>query len=228
MSNDLATLEPKLEGQQSALVRELGYWTVITSQAELESAIELCKEGRGLEKQIAAFFAPMKEAAHRAHKAVCDQETQSIGKVQTEVKRVQRVADAYLTSERNRLQAIEDARVKKERADAEALRREQEEAALKRATELEKQGRPDLAEKVMETAATIAETPILAPEPVKVEIPKTAGVAQRTVWDFEVIDKALVPDQYKTLNETLIKAMIKSNEIPGIRRFQRQATSLRG
>lgn len=227
MSNDLATLKQP-ESQHAALVGKITELTVITCQSELERMVELCREGKDRIAQIKAHYEPMKKKAHEAHKTVCNEETKMLDNLPDAVNAGQKAADAYLTSERNRLQAIEDARVKKERADAEALRREQEEAALKRATELEKQGRPDLAEKVMETAATIAETPILAPEPVKVEIPKTAGVAQRTVWDFEVIDKALVPDQYKTLNETLIKAMIKSNEIPGIRRFQRQATSLRG
>ena len=226
MSNDLATL-PKPESQHAALVGKITELTVITCQSELERMVELCREGKDRIAQIKAHYKPMKEKAHEAHKTVCNEETKMLDNLPDAVNAGQKAADAYLTSERNRLQAIENARVAKERADAEALRKQQEEAAINHAARLADMGREDLSEQVLETAAIAAAAPILAPEPVKVEIPKTAGVAQRTVYNFKLIDFALVPDQFKTLNETLVKAWIKSNEIPGIERVVEQATSLR-
>ena len=221
-------LEPKLEGKKDALTRELTYWRGITSQNEADSAIELCLDGKALVKDIKAFCAPNKAKWHDGWKAACNQENELIGQVETEVKRVQKLVDDYRTAEFRKAQEAERARQQKERAAAMEQQRIEAEAALKRAAELESQGRNDLAEKVLEKAEAIAEAAPAIVEPVKVEVAKTAGLGTRMVWDFEVEDLSKVPLEYMQLNESKVKAMIKFNDIAGIRRFERVASSLRG
>ena len=222
------TLEPKLDGQQSALVRELEHWQQIRNQAELESAIELCKEARTIIKSIEAYFAPMKQAAHYAWKGICTKETQAIGRVESELKRVQRLGDDYRTRELERERAEAKRKYDEEHARQRELQRQLEEAALKRAAELEASGRPELAEKVLAKAEAIADAPLQAIEQVKVAASKQAGVATRTVWEYEIEDLSKVPIEFLQLNESLVKATIKHRDIPGLRRFERVASSIRG
>lgn len=56
-----------------------------------------------------------------------------------------------------------------------------------------------------------------------------AAVTFSTVWDFELVDFAKVPDQYKELVNSKVTAAIRSGirEIPGIRIYQREQTRIR-
>jgi len=61
--------------------------------------------------------------------------------------------------------------------------------------------------------------------------PKTVeGVTFKTVWGFELADFSLVPDQYKALDSSAIRAAIGSGErqIPGIRIYSEEIPAIKG
>jgi len=95
-------------------------------------------------------------------------------------------------------------------------RKEQEETALAQAVELEEDGAPaEIVKAVLETASE----PAAAMKP---ETPALSSNNSRTPdWDIEIIDKKLVPDYYKTVNEGTIRTAVRSAKgninIPGVR-----------
>lgn len=223
MSQEL-TLEPQLEGQQSALVRELKVWKSIQTPAEMENALELCRGAKGIVKQINDFFDPHVRGAHSVWKGLTVARGKLTDKVEAEAKRVQRLIDDYRTAELNKAREIERQREAKERAERLEEQRKQEEAALARACELETEGRGDLAAKVLEQTPAIE---IQEAAPVVVAPPKTAGLGTRMVWEYRVTDISKIPVEFLTVNDQLIKATIKHRDIPGIERTERVASSLR-
>ena len=62
--------------------------------------------------------------------------------------------------------------------------------------------------------------------------PKAAGVADRTVWKYEITNAALVPMEYRVIDEKRIGAMVRSmkadTNIPGVRVWSEKDYSVRG
>lgn len=67
------------------------------------------------------------------------------------------------------------------------------------------------------------------PETQKAVRTETASAHQRKVWSFEVTDSALVPNEYKLVDDALIRDAIKAGLriIPGVRIFEETKTIFR-
>lgn len=56
--------------------------------------------------------------------------------------------------------------------------------------------------------------------------PEVAGISYATVWEFEVVDPAAVPDEFKTIDTAAIRRVVQSKkgsaEIPGVKVFQKK------
>ena len=118
--------------------------------------------------------------------------------------------------ERKRIEAqrkLEEEAREKERKEKEKL-----EKAAKRA---EKKGDIDRAEELRETKEQVHEQ---AGE-IQSSISKISGINIRKDWDFVVIDKKQVPEEYKIINEKALRAMAKTTkgtaQIPGVKFIQK-------
>jgi len=211
----------------------------VTDQASLTRASELLLAGKDLEKTIRAYFAPLKQAAHTAWKAVCDRENLELSRITPITERLNRAAADYTAEqERKRLEAITAIR------RAEDQRRQIEEKALREAQEAEMRARAAKNEEDRERARAevdaildkaIEEETKLVPSFIIPEAPKSEGLSMRDCWDFEITDEALIPREYLVPDESklrrVVKAMKDKTNIPGIRAVNRPImarTGLRG
>lgn len=150
----------------------------------------------------------------------------------------QRKLEEAARKERERLEAQAREAERKAREKAEAERRAAEEAR-QAAEKAAAEGRAEEARKAaaaaaaadaraaateakaaskveaIETRAAAVVAPVVVREP-----PKVAGVATREVWKFRVVNPALVPDQYKVIDEARIRKVVQALKtdanIPGV------------
>ena len=111
-----------------------------------------------------------------------------------------------------------DAREEQRKRDEEA-RRLREEQAQRDALALEAAGKTEEAAKMVDAALS---APVAAPRPVVVQTSKVAGTRTVTRWDFEIVDKELIPRKWMIVNEQAIRTHIKAlkenaEPIPGVR-----------
>ena len=155
---------------------------MVTNDEEYQGAAEFLKEMKKQSGKVKEFFKPLKEAANKAHKEVCNREKQMLDpltKCETAIKRA--VGDYLAEQDRKRRAAEERAR---QAAKAEADRR------LAEAIALEEQGRKDDAAAAMEEAEIIdSATVAVISTPVK----KASGVSSRKDWALVGIDESKVP-----------------------------------
>lgn len=172
-----AIIEEPVEQQfeESALsVRDEAQALQIVDQGSYDLAAAKFSAVSALEREITAHYAPMKQAAHDAHKKVCEAEKKMIGPVQEAKKILSRAIGAFDEDQERRRQE------EQRRLEAEA-RRLAEEETLAAAVEAEQAGaQPEEVEAVLST-------PTLA---VKIQAPPTyqrsSAVATREVWSAQV------------------------------------------
>lgn len=162
--------------------------------------------------KIEAFFKPLKDATHKAHKVICDREKEILAPLL----RVDR-------AKQEAIRAFNDAaaRARRERENLEAERRRQSEQdrAIREAAALEQQGKRTLAEAVIAEAITRPAPVVVLPDEVAEIIPT------RRTWHWRVANAALVPREYLCLDEAKIgryaRAMKEQGQIAGIDIFYR-------
>lgn len=194
-----------------------------------------------LRKRIGAYFKPLKEAAHRAHKAITERESAELAKLSPGEQHLRAEMGAYATKleqtrreEQRRLEAEERARIETQRkelaakaeADAAAARAEQErqraaeQAAReagdrKGAEEAEAKRKAAEAEEAQRrsVAEKIASAPIATPVVIVPKVaPAVVGVTSRTVWEFEVTDITKLPIQFLQVNESAIRKVVEASK----------------
>ena len=178
-----------------------------------------------MRKEIADTFKPMKDAAYRAHKTICDQEKALDSPLAEAEKALKDRIGAYVLEEQRLARQAEEAlrRAESERAQ---LARESEsiEQALRDALALEAQGNVEAAEAVL---AHPAPAPIryAAPAPVAPRTASVAGVTTRIDWDFRITNETLIPREYLLVDESAIRNVGKATKgrakIPGVEFFPR-------
>lgn len=201
--------------------------TLVTTDEQYQEAAEFGKAIKAKANEITTFFKPMKDAAYKAHKEVCDREKQMLDPLAKAEKLVKQAMGTYSIEKERRRKAEEEAARKA--AEKEAARR------LEEAIALEEQGRNEEAAAVVEDAEvydTAASTLIVGGAS-----PKVSGVGTRKDWEIVSIDGAKVPAQFsgvelrpvdKAAVMRLIRASKGSIEIPGISYRETASISFRG
>jgi len=228
-------MEPEAEAPLPAEVQQVS--TRSTELTERAKAIEVVDPGTqsiaseillavaSMRAEIADTFKPMKDAAYKAHKVVCDQER----KVDAPLAAVEVALKAQIgtyVQEQQRLARVADEALR----EAERLRAEQEaakatvEQALEQAVDLEARGNTAAAEAVLAHPAPVPAR-YIAPAPVAAAVAQVKGVTTRMEWDFRITDIRAVPDEYKLINETAIRSAGKNTKgrikIAGVEFFEK-------
>ncbi len=150
-------------------------------------------------EMIAAHYKPQKEAAHHAHKVVCDAESRDL-KIPKEIDALGRkVTGEWATAERDRKA--------REQAEAVAAARKAEEARIEaEAKALREAGAHE------EAAFLEAEPP---PAPVALAAPPVetvAGVGMDTVYEWVEVDHDAVPPKYTIANKPMLDGVAKATK----------------
>jgi sRNA-binding protein len=132
----------------------------------------------------------------------------------------------------------EEKRAREEAARKERERQEQERKDREAAEARRKQEEEQAKDETLDRPAApvyVAPAPVQQSAPIQPEIRRTtfgqsgAAFTAKKVWDYELVDISLVPNEFVTLNESKVSAVVKAgiSEIPGIRIFQKSTASVR-
>lgn len=186
----------------------------VTNDEEYQDAAEFLKTLKNQAGKIKDFFKPLKEAAHKTHKELCDREKlmlDPIAKAEFVVKKA--VAGYLAEQERKRKEA-------EERAQKAA--REEVDRRLAEAVALEDQG------KIEEAAAAAEEAEIIDSAAVAVPVSpcsKVKGVRSSKDWEIVSINDASVPvaiagTVIRPVDDKAIMRLIRASKgtikIPGV------------
>lgn len=219
--------------KSQSLTEQASTLAVIDADTQIEAS-EALKAIAAMRKEISDTFKPMKDAAFKAHRTICQQEkTLDDPLAQAEATLKSRIGHFVGEQQRLAREAEEAARAEeRRRADAEAAQFAQEQA-LEQAIDLEARGNTVAAEAVLANPAPVAPR-YVAPAPVAPAVAQVKGVSTRTDWDFRITDISQIPRDYLLPNETAIRNLGKNTQgrakVPGVEFFPKTvvATSRRG
>ena len=178
----------------------------VTNLAEYESAIALSLRFKALEKSIKETFDPIVSKALETHREAVAQRKKHLEPVQE----VQRIVDTKALNWRS--VEIERQNEERRRKEEEAKRNE-ENLRLAEAEHLEKQGK-------REAAQAVLDAPIVASSVAVAEAPKMAGFSVVTSWDFRIVSPDLLPREFLVPDESkirgVVRAMKAATKIPGV------------
>lgn len=190
--------------------------TVITTEEQYSKAAELASEIKRRSAAVTDFFKPLKDAAHKAHKSICDREKEVLKPFIDAEKAVKRAMAGYLEEvERQKRQYEEYLR-------AEAQK--QVNKSIEKAAELEAQGKSDEAEKVLNNAV-IAESFQNTSMAVDTPAPKAKKASVTKGYEITSIDEKIVPAEIagvciRPVDDKAVMRLIKASkgkiQIPGI------------
>lgn len=188
---------------------------LVRNDQEYAEAAEFGKMLKAKAAEVTDFFKPMKEAAHKAHKQVCDREKSMLSPLSNAEKIIKRAMSDYITAkERAQREAEEKAR---KAAEAEAKR------LLDSAIELDEQGKTDEAAAAVEDAQIMesaAASVCVAPA-----VQKVKGVSSSKDWEITCIDPGQVPVNFsgielRPVDKAAIMRLIRASKgtirIPGV------------
>jgi len=191
----------------------------VTSNEIYETAGGLLVQIKGLRKKINRTFKPMKEAAVKAHKAVLEQERLADAPL-VEAEDIIKPELARWDMEQERLRRVEEQRLQ------ELARKQEEDRRLAEAVAIEQAGDKKLADQVI--AAPVEVPPVIVAK----SVPKVQGISYTERWTYRVINPAIVPAEFKMLDEVKIgqyaRAMKSAGRIPGIEIYSERSVSGRG
>lgn len=180
MNSNLAEkIEQELEAQSLTLY-EQALSLKVCDKATYTAAGEFVKPLKDLEKQILDHYAPMKKAAHEAHKAITSKEAEDLKPVREAMDLVRKSMNSYLAE-------VEAARRK---AEAEARRIEEEKARKERerllaqAEKAEAKGNEEKVEELLVRAENVYAAPVTIARDTSV---KTDTVSMSSVMETEVV-----------------------------------------
>jgi len=215
-----STENPELQ-QQAALTVAAAEQLTITDATSYQRAADTLVTIATVQKRITEWFAPMVEAANKAHKALTGKRKESLDPLDRASSVLRRAMGDWKT-EQDRLQRQAEA------AAQEALRKAEQERALVEAAALESAGQGALAVAVVEQALS-------APPPVVVlpaATPTVEGISYRAVRKFRVLNVGLVRRTFLVVDEARVQkhldALGDAFKEPGIETWVEQVPVVRG
>lgn len=237
----MTTLETTPEFPEALSLPEKAKAIVIRTADDYKQAADFKITLAGWRKKITEEFAPMKEAAHKAHKAITAKEGEylkpitdaeatlktSIIKWQDEQEAIRRIEQARIEAE---ARAAAEADRKRREEEAAAIRKAEEEAALNAAIAA---GADDVAP-LPPVGAYIEPAPYIPPPVAAPTYEKVTGLGITRRWSAEVFDikklcravaDGVVPESYVLPNQVALNQRATADKqsmvIPGVRSAQK-------
>lgn len=212
METEIAELGTREIAMQLMSLSERAMLITVTNDVELLAADMVKTACLEMRKTVVAFFAPLKEAAHKAHKAITNAESLELSKIVPGENHVKTAMNDY-QMEQKRIRGIEEARLLKLAREREESERLELAAAIEReAAWLEASGQVEDAAITRKEAETVLATPAYIPPPRMAAPVKTKNNLRMIVNtvrlqsicdDLDIVHNAIAPT------------------IPGVRFWQR-------
>jgi hypothetical protein len=231
---------PALPAEAQAVSRKSSELTIqaeaikVLDPATQQRASEILLAIAAMRREIAETFKPMKDAAYKAHRVICDQEKMlDTPLAQAEFAIKGQIGSFVQEQQRLAREAEERAREEARLAAEEESRRRTQEQAIEQAIDLEARGNLEAAEAVLAAPAPVP-VRYVAPAAVAPQVAQVKGVATRFEWDFRIVDFNKIPREYLMVNEAAIRSVVKATkgkiDIPGVEAYEKTvvAASRRG
>lgn len=217
-------IEKELEGKALSLKDQATAMTIVdvTSYA---AAGELGKNIKELRAKIVDYFAPLKKAAHEAHKAIAAKEAGELKPVDEAINILRATMNSF-NAEQERLRREEEARLRKEEEERAEKERQK---LLNQAIKAEEKGQTEKAEEKLEQAEMVYAAPVtVAPTVAKTVSTDAGNITQAVEYQISVTDmKSFITELVKrnmmpTMIEVKVaplKAWVKANgfeQFPGL------------
>lgn len=191
---------------------------VITDADTYAAACGLLLGIKDLRKKVADTFDPHVRRAFEAHRALVKEKAGAEAPL-TEAERILKDSIVAYDREQERL------RLEAQRKADEEARREEETRRLEQAALMETEGQEFGDEAMVEEAHALISQPVTAvAAPVAKLTPKVSGVTLKKSYAFRIIDPTKVPNQYKVIDESKIRGVVRSlgmnANIPGVQVYE--------
>lgn len=219
-------INPEAELEQKTLtLYEQATALVVTDPATFAAAGEVAKALKQLEKEVTDYFAPMKKAAHDAHKAITKKEADELAPVKEASEIVRKAMNSWIQEQERIRQEAE----RKARMEAEEAARKERERLLAQAEKAIDKGKDEKAEELLDRAELVCAAPVTVAPVVDKTIHTASGsITQAKELQITVTDvKAFIAELVKrNVAPTMIdvkagplKSWVKANAIesfPGL------------
>jgi len=198
----------------------------VVDDATYGLASEMLKGIKALRNRIAETFDKHIKRAHEAHKGLVKEKADAEAPLTQAEATIKRNLVTYST-EQERLRKLKEQRL------AEMARQQEEERQLAEAAALESYAVETGDAEMLVTAQEIAAAPVVAPVIVLPKAtPVVSGISFRDVWKFRVVNAALVPREYLSVDEVkiggVVRAMKNTVTIPGVDIYSEKVASASG
>lgn len=202
---------------------------VIFNSSDNECGNNMLKTIKLAQKSVKGFFNPMVDTAYQAHKIIASKRKSFLDPLVEAEGRIKSSISKYLTTEREEREA-QEREIREEAEKKEKIRlakiAEREEELKKAADYLSPEQIAEEQRKIEEANKKEFAPTIIIDKPEKV-----AGQVVKTLWKAEVTDKALVPEEYKIVDESALgkiaTALKDKANVSGVRFYSQISVSTR-
>ena len=169
----------------------------VKNEMQLHEAGDYLVGIKTLSKEVEAWFAPMIDAAHKAHRAICDKKNlylKPLSAAEVTIK-------GKIGSFQMELDRIREDEERKAREAAEKEAEKQRASLLAKAEKAAVLGNKEKADELLNAASEV----YVAAAPVMAGTVKPAGIGVRYEFIPEITDKKAVPDDYKIVDLAALK-----------------------
>ncbi len=185
----VAIIEPQVAAGEDKLEKEVtdvglkAKTFIVQSDEQFAEAAQFGRMLKEKMNEVTTFFAPMKKAAHDAHKQICDREKTMLTPLKD--------AETVLKKAMSEYQRVKEEERRKAEEEARRLAQEEAQRKLEASIEAEKNGDLEAAEVAM-LDAELAES---ASKQISIasEKPTAAGVSSRKDWEIVSTDDSKIP-----------------------------------
>ena len=150
-------------------------------------------------EEINGLMDPFIKKLFEAHRTATGIRKSYLEPIESEVKRLKVEREAWAAEqERQRREAAQ-------RAQEEARQRE-EARLIEEARQAAAQGNAAEAEAILEEAVTVEAAPVVLPS----TVPQVAGTSFRTAWEFRILDRTKLKDEFVKVDEVAIGKVVRS------------------
>lgn len=195
----------------------------VTDQVTYQAAGEFAKGLKDLKKKVTDYFAPLKDAAHKAHKSVTQREKEELEPIEDADTVVRKAMTDYL-NEQECIRKEEQARLEREAREAAEKERQK---LLDQAVKAEEKGKDEKAEALFEKAENVYVEPVFAESTVEKTVQLSGGGrataakdVRITVIDMRAFIAAIaagqVPLTVVEIKQSTLKSWAKSSGLKAV------------
>jgi hypothetical protein len=201
-------IEQELQGRALSL-KEQATAMVVKDVAGYALAGELGKGIKELRARIVDYFAPLKDAAYKAHKAITAKEGEELKPVDEAINILRKAMNDF-NKEQKRLERIEQARLQK---IADETAEKERQRLLNQAVKAEEKGQIDKAEEKLEQAEMVYAAPVTVAPTVAKTVQTAAGnITQAKEINVTVTDmRAFIAELVK---RNMMPTMLEAKAAP--------------